>query len=211
MKIKFLIIMMSALVLALAVACQPATQQEVPQTQPGETEMPIEEPPDAAYPGPAEVEPAESGSETEKDVTDELAPGDEQAYPEPNLAAPVDQVPFEISVQHEFSPVTGDAALEQGNVFINERGVLILESYPVKVELVISGDLPTPCHHLRAVVAPPDENNEIQVMAYSVSDPEMVCTQVLAPFDATIPIGNFTSGSYRVMVNGELAGMIDLP
>ncbi len=189
----------SLLFFTLVTACQSAVQ-DVPQTQPEEPSAPVEGAQDEAYPGPDESDPVEAP------VVDK-----EQSYPEPNPEAPVEIFPYEISPEHEYSPVPEDATLNQGNVFINESGIIMMESYPVQVRLELSGDLPTPCNDLRVVVSPPDANNEIQVAVYSVIDPDTMCTQVLAPFDATIPIGNFTTGSYRVLVNGELAGTIDLP
>lgn len=205
------IFVMSVLIVLLTAACQPATQQNGPETQPEEPGQPVEAPQDGAYPGPVEVKPVESGSEVVSDGTEAPAAGEAQPYPEPNPVAPLEMMPFEIVAQHEYAPDPGDVSLDQGNVFINSSEIVMMESFPVQVKLVLSGELPTPCNHLRVVVSPPDDKNEIQVAVYSVIDPETMCTQVLAPFDATIPIGNFTSGSYRVMVNGEAVGTIDLP
>lgn len=209
-QIRWMLIITLLIVFQLT-ACQSTAQPSEPQTQPEEPGKPIEEPQDGAYPGPVEVKPVESGSDVVSDGTEAPGAAEEQAYPEPNPVAPVEMLPVEMVTQHEYSPVAGDATLDQGNVFINASEIVQLESFPVQVKLVLSGDLPTPCNHLRVVVSPPDANNEIQVAVYSVIDPETMCTQVLAPFDATIPIGNFISGSYRVIVNGEAVGMIDLP
>jgi hypothetical protein len=186
MRQMWWIFVVSVLIVLLSAACEPATSQNGSQ--------------DGAYPGPVESDGAEAP-----------AAGEDQAYPEPNPAAPVDVMPFEIVTQNEYSPVAGDASLDQGTVFINESGIVQLESNPVQVKLALSGSLPTPCNALRVEVLPPDANNEIHITVYSVSDPEMMCVQVLSPFDVTIPIGNFTSGSYRVMVNDEAVGTIDLP
>jgi hypothetical protein len=94
-------------------------------------------------------------------------------------------------------------------VFIEEKGVLVRESYPPQISLTVSGNLPTPCNELRLQVDEPDEKNNIQVDAYSVTDPNMMCTQVLKPFQASIDLGTFPSGHYSVYVNGELAGEFD--
>jgi hypothetical protein len=94
-------------------------------------------------------------------------------------------------------------------VFIEENGVLVRESYPPQISLTVSGNLPTPCNELRLQVDEPDEKNNIQVDAYSVTDPNMMCTQVLKPFQASIDLGTFPSGHYSVYVNGELAGEFD--
>jgi hypothetical protein len=88
-------------------------------------------------------------------------------------------------------------------------GLLIRESYPPQIALTISGDLPTPCHQVRAEIALPDAENKIIVDMYTVTDPNMVCTQVLKPFQENIDLGVFPSGHYSVWVNGELAGEFD--
>lgn len=107
------------------------------------------------------------------------------------------------------APKPGDAKLTRGNIFIQEFGLLIRESFPPQISLSSSGDLPTPCHELRAVINPPDTDNKIFVDAYSVVDPDMVCIQVLKPFQESIDLGTFPSGHYTVWLNGEMAGEFD--
>ncbi|MCI0549694.1 MAG: hypothetical protein L0287_01930 [Anaerolineae bacterium] len=107
------------------------------------------------------------------------------------------------------APKPGDDNLTRGNVFIQEHEMLIRESFPPQISLVFRGDLPTPCHELRAVVNPPDDENKIIVEAYSVVDPNMACIQVLEPFENSINLGTFPSGHYTVWINGEMAGEFD--
>jgi len=107
------------------------------------------------------------------------------------------------------APKPGDIKLTRGNVFIQEFGLLIRESFPPQVSLSFSGELPTPCHELRAVINPPDAENKIMLDAYSVVDPDMMCTQVLKPFEESINIGTYPSGHYTVWINGEMAGEFD--
>ena len=107
------------------------------------------------------------------------------------------------------APKPGDAELTRGNIFIQESGLLIRESFPPQISLAFSGDLPTPCHEVRAVINAPDEENKINVDAYSVVDPDLVCTQVLKPFEESIDLGTFPSGHYTVWINGEMAGEFD--
>lgn len=185
--------------MSLVTACQPVAS-------PGS-----EEPQDEPYPAPVQVEPADSGSGSSSDAGTGSSAEGGQPYPAPIVDSPVDLEPYRIITDHEFTPAAGDAGLNQGNIFIHSSNILMLESFPVQVKLQLSGELPTPCHDLRVVVSPPDESNQIQISVYSVSDPEVMCIQVLSPFDATIPIGDFTSGSYSVFINGESIGRIDLP
>jgi hypothetical protein len=126
---------------------------------------------------------------------------------------PVTGVPGEggTPAAQPWEPHPDDAALNRGEVFLDGAEVLIMESFPLQIRLHLAGSRPTPCHQLRVAVAPPDANNVIAVEVYTVVDPEMVCAQVLAEFDETIPLGRFPtdehpSGAYTVIVNGETAG-----
>jgi hypothetical protein len=110
-----------------------------------------------------------------------------------------------------YDPQPGDKELRRGEVFIDGSEVVLLESFPVQVRLRVVGNLPTPCNELRAVVSEPDDQSRIEVELYSVRDPDLICTQVLEPFDASIPIGDFTEGEYTIYVNGEQAGEFSLP
>jgi hypothetical protein len=106
-------------------------------------------------------------------------------------------------------PQPGDSKLTRGNVFIEEAGLVIRESYPPQISLNLSGELPTPCHQLRAKVNEPDVNNKINVDVYTVVDPDLMCTQVLKPFSESVDLGTFPSGHYSVWVNGESVGEFD--
>jgi hypothetical protein len=108
-----------------------------------------------------------------------------------------------------FSPQKGDAGLSIGNVYLDSAELLILESYPIQVNLYISGNLPTPCNELRVKVNDPDTNNRIYIEIYSVSNPDTMCVQVLQPFDTNISLGSFSPGHYKVYLNGELIGEFD--
>jgi hypothetical protein len=136
---------------------------------------------------------------------------------EPNTLppdAPVNSPPRNDSTPMEtpdmpFAPRPDDINLSRGNVFINELGLLIRESFPPQITLSVSGDLPTPCHELRVNVPEPDSENIINVEVYSVVDPDLACIQVLEPFQANIDLGTFPSGHYAVRVNGDMVGEFD--
>lgn len=110
-----------------------------------------------------------------------------------------------------WAPQAGDEALQRGEVFIHQAGILILESFPPQFMLQLQGSLPTPCHELRAVVPEPDAQNRIDVEVYSVVDPGVVCIQMLEPFETNISLDSFPAGQYTVLVNGEEVGEIDAP
>jgi len=108
-----------------------------------------------------------------------------------------------------YAPQPGDSSRERGNAFVDSSELLVMESYPVRIMLVLEGNLPTPCNQLRVVANPPDEQNRLYIDVYSVSDPAETCIQVLDPFEANIGLGSFPSGHYSVWVNDEMTGEFD--
>ena len=133
--------------------------------------------------------------------------------PEPDLPVSATQFPNANPSQEPsampYAPQPSDNNLSRGNVYIEEKGLLIRESYPPQIALSISGNLPNPCHELRAVISEPDAENKIAVEVYTVVDPNIMCTEVLKPFSENIELGTFPGGHYSVWVNGELAGEFD--
>jgi hypothetical protein len=95
---------------------------------------------------------------------------------------------------------------DRGQVFIEYSEIVVRESYPMQVSLILRGNLPTPCHELAWEVSEPNKDNEIHVMVASVADPDAICAQVLEPFEVDIPLGDFTEYGYSVWVNEERVG-----
>lgn len=112
-------------------------------------------------------------------------------------------------MRNPFAPQLEDSKLTRGNIFIDESGVMIREGGPPLISVNISGNLPTPCHQLRAEISAPNPEHKISVFVYSVVDPDLICTEVLKPFTESIDLGTFASGHYTVWVNGELVGEFD--
>ncbi|MDH3944275.1 MAG: hypothetical protein OEV06_09310 [Anaerolineae bacterium] len=103
----------------------------------------------------------------------------------------------------------------RGNAFINETDLLIMESYPIQVSLLVLGELPTPCNRLAYDIDPPDEENQIHIEIYSLYEPETICIQVIEPFEENISISSLDTpldeGLYTVWVNGEKVGEFNYP
>lgn len=110
-----------------------------------------------------------------------------------------------------YEPQPGDANLKRGEVFVDLAAseLLTTTTEPHQASATLKGNLPTPCHQLRVVVKQPDANKTINLEVYSVVDPAVICTDVLQPFEATIPLGEYSGGHYSVYVNGELLGEFD--
>ena len=80
--------------------------------------------------------------------------------------------------------------------------VLLLESFPVQVQVVVTGDLPDPCTTI-GPIAQARNGNAVTVTLPTVRDPDAFCAQVLVPFTETVPLaGEFPAGDYTVSVNG---------
>jgi len=119
------------------------------------------------------------------------------------------QRPLPQPINNEYLPEPADENFSREEISIDSADLLIMESDPIQVALVLQGTLSTACNHLRVVASPPDEENRIQVEAYSVINPAETCLAAIEPFDINIGLGSFPSGHYSVFVNDELAGEFD--
>lgn len=69
--------------------------------------------------------------------------------------------------------------------------------------LLLSGQLPTPCHRLQVLVQPPDADRRIRVRVFSVVERDQMCVEVLAPFQERVALSEtpLPAGDYQVLVN----------
>jgi hypothetical protein len=131
---------------------------------------------------------------------------DDTAYP-----APIQPEPGRDIRLDEYSPQPADVNLTRGEVFVNSTDMILMESDPVQARVILTGNLPTPCHALRVVVEEADVENRIMIETYSVKSSDEICIQVLEPFEADIPLGMFSDGAFTVWINGEKAQSFELP
>lgn len=108
-----------------------------------------------------------------------------------------------------YAPLPEDARLQTDMAYIESHELQTVSTFPPEYLLVLQGSLPTPCHALRARISPPDETNALVIEVYSVTDPNAICTQVLQPFNAEIPIRNLIPGRYKVFLNDKQIAEID--
>ena len=134
-------------------------------------------------------------------------PGNDGNMPDGNQ--PVNVLPEEDDPPEE-DPL-GDTV--RGEIYITEKHLAILESYPVQITVNIIGDLPTPCHKFKAEVNPPNDKNEIHLEVYTTVNTDEICVQALEPFNEFIPIpmSGKPDGIYSVWVNGEKIGEFRYP
>ncbi len=121
---------------------------------------------------------------------------------QPSTTAPTTTSPDTPTDSGQSTTTTVPVGGVKGEAFVDAVDLLFLESYPVQVHASIRGSLPTPCHTLDWTLGQPDPGGRISLDVYSRYDPAQVCAQVLQPFEETISIGAFTSGSYVLVVNG---------
>ncbi len=107
-----------------------------------------------------------------------------------------------------YSQQPSDSLLRRDKVFLDLANSRLITSatLPMKVEAVIAGNLPDPCHVLRVVVGSTTLSNTINISVYSLFKSGTACITVLKPFSVTVPLGTFTSGTYTVTVNGLKLG-----
>ncbi|NIM94317.1 MAG: hypothetical protein GTO18_11500 [Anaerolineales bacterium] len=101
------------------------------------------------------------------------------------------------------SSTSGDDV--DGGIFAVESAeVIVRESYPMQVELILRGTLGSPCDELVWKVEDPDEERIIHVDVDAVSTLEKgeACIQIVETFEVRIPLGDFTEYDYSVWVNG---------
>ena len=95
--------------------------------------------------------------------------------PEPTDEIGITEPPIQdgvLSIQNPFNPLSGDEGLIRGQAYVDS----VEWNDP---ELVFKGSLPTPCSQLRLSFLPLTADKHLDVVAYSVSNPNEVCTQVL--------------------------------
>ena len=92
-------------------------------------------------------------------------------------------------------PTTGLASVDGIDIFI-------LESFPVQVQVIASGNLPDPCTEISEVLQ--EREGDTFFITIKTYRPPGFCIQVLAPFEEIIPLEVYElpAGTYTVDVNG---------
>ncbi|HRK48549.1 MAG TPA: hypothetical protein PK324_23170, partial [Nocardioides sp.] len=109
----------------------------------------------------------------------------------------------------EVVPQPGEQGIARGPVYLDSSEVLVLESFPVQLRLHLVGALPDPCHQLRVAVDAPDAQNNLSIAVYSVVlNQDLMCAQVLVPFEVSLPLDGLAPGTYQVRVNDQDLGPV---
>ncbi|MFO7741814.1 MAG: DUF333 domain-containing protein [Anaerolineae bacterium] len=95
---------------------------------------------------------------------------------------------------------------EPGKAQIDEVNIQILESFPVQVEVLITGNLPDGCTEIDRVDQRfESEKDTFWIEVATVRTTEDPCTEALVPFEETVSLDVYglPAGTYTVDVNGS--------
>jgi inhibitor of cysteine peptidase len=101
------------------------------------------------------------------------------------------------------SPVVDLEKYELGeSVFVETADALILESFPLQVNVKIIGNLPDACTTIYQTESERD-GNTFRIKILTLREKEVMCAQVLTPFEVSVPLDvmGLPAGAYRVSVN----------
>ena len=106
-----------------------------------------------------------------------------------------------------------EGALERGKVNLEFAQILVKNSFPVEVKLMLIGELPGQCHYLRVEVSEPDDEGNIIIGVFSLFDPDEKCSKKNLPFEQYLDLDltGFSGGIYLVEINGTASGGFEYP
>jgi inhibitor of cysteine peptidase len=106
-------------------------------------------------------------------------------------------------------PATPAGDVEIGAAVIDDIDIMMLESFPVQINVTLKGNLPDGCTEPGLVIQTFDKAKKTFILKVSTNRPrDMVCTQALVPFERTIRLDGtvgLEKGIYTVDANGAVA------
>ncbi len=90
-----------------------------------------------------------------------------------------------------------------GNATVDDIKIIILESFPVQVNVNVKGYLPDSCTKIDRVTKEKDGNTFL-IRITTIRPADAICTQVIVPFQEviTLDVYGLKAGIYTVNVNG---------
>lgn len=111
--------------------------------------------------------------------------------------------------ENPYAPKIEDLGLKQDSMVITS--ISLSERYdftPLRAELHVLGSMPSVCSELRIKVNPPNNEYQINIEIYSVTDIKLNCENVFQQVDTSILLGLYSAGQYTVWVNENYVGSI---
>jgi hypothetical protein len=123
--------------------------------------------------------------------------------PKPTVGAP-----FVITQEENpYEPKIEDVSMKQDSVIFTSLGLSErFDLTPIRTELHILASMPSVCSELRIKVNPPNNNYQINIEIYSVTNQKLNCENVFQQIDTTILLGAYSAGQYTIWVNDTLVG-----
>ncbi len=92
-----------------------------------------------------------------------------------------------------------------GLALVDEIEIIILESFPVQIQVIARGNLPDPCTEIYQITQ--KREGDTFFITIKTYRPPGCCIQIIAPFEAVIPLNVYglPAGTYTVDVNGVQA------
>jgi len=125
--------------------------------------------------------------------------------PEPTATA---AVPIIIQVEENpYRPQSKDVGAKIAGAIVDNTSMIErFDLDPFRVQLNVSGSVPSVCNELRIDVAPPNANYQIFIEVYSLISKNINCDNVFQQFEANLLLGVYSDGRYTVWVNDRYAG-----
>jgi inhibitor of cysteine peptidase len=101
-------------------------------------------------------------------------------------------------------PPTGEP-VEDGLAPVEEIQILMMESFPIQVAVLVEGYLPDGCTEIDEINQTfNDETNTFSVEITTVRPTDAVCTEAIVPFEerVSLDVRGLPAGTYTVDVNG---------
>lgn len=129
------------------------------------------------------------------------------AVPSP-VATATAAAPVMIQVEeNSYRPQSKDVSSKIAGALVDNTSLVErFDLDPFRVQLNISGSVPSVCNELRIDVAPPNASYQIYVEVYSLINKGVTCDNVFQQFEANLLLGVYSNGRYTVWVNERYAG-----
>ena len=97
-----------------------------------------------------------------------------------------------------------------GTAVVENIDILILESFPVQVNVIAKGYLPDGCTEIGDITKNMD-GNTFTVTVETIRPANMMCTEAIVPYEKSIPLDVYglKAGTYSVFVN-SVSGSFEL-
>ncbi len=101
------------------------------------------------------------------------------------------------------TPGTPTGNTVSGLAIVETIDILMMESFPVQVQVIAHGTLPDGCTTIDQAISERD-GSQFRVTITTVRPADAICTEALVPFEEAVPLNvlNLPAGTYTVDVNG---------